>query len=368
MENHLVENPGVLGMKVVHITPYFPPCKGGISRFVSGLVEHTHGEADVHVVTREGEPAEGVYVISTGKGRFILGALQKLKDIRPDVIHCHSHWHMLAPAVVYKRLHRGVKIIFTFHTQPLTLKKGARSNVFGRLLSKCDAVTYVSKSLQDQVSDKIKIQATESVVHPGVQGKEVTEEQVLDFVKTHRIEGRKPILVFVGLLEWEMKVQGVKILLEAVERICDRYPDLVLILVGDGSRRREVEDVIENLNLSDSVLISGLIDNVFVPFALCDIYVHITLQEGLPQAVLEAMSMGKPVIASNIGGIPEVIKDRENGILVNPDVVSVSSAIEDLLGNSSSLNQLGERARRHVTSHFTWENTTRDFLELYTKS
>ena len=275
---------------------------------------------------------------------------------------------MLAPAVVYKRLHKGVRVIFTFHTEPVAMERGARSSAFGKLLRSCDSVTYVSKTLQSEISNWIKIQAKQSVVYPGVQRGEVTREQVVDFSRMYGTEGKQPILVFVGLLEWKMKVEGVKILLEALARIRERHQDMMLILVGDGSRRGEVEDVIGNLGLSDVVVITGLMDNVFVPLELCDIYVHITLQEGLGQALLEAMSMGKPVIASNIGGISEVIRDGENGVLVHPDVESVSSAIEDLLEDRSSLNQLGERALKHVKSHYTWENATRDFLELYTKS
>ena len=78
--------------------------------------------------------------------------------------------------------------------------------------------------------------------------------------------------------------------------------------------------------------------------------------------------MGKPIIASNIGGIPEAIVDGENGILVDPRKDSVSSAIEDLLEDRSRLDQLGRDAKKHVETHFTWEETTKDFLELYSSS
>jgi hypothetical protein len=74
-------------MRVVHITPYFPPCKGGIARFVSGLVESTKNVGSVHVITKEGEPEENVSVLSSGKGIFILKALQILRKLEPDVIH-----------------------------------------------------------------------------------------------------------------------------------------------------------------------------------------------------------------------------------------------------------------------------------------
>lgn len=355
-------------MRVVQVTPYFPPSKGGIARYVSGLVEHIETDAQVHVLTREGNPSDSVSVLPIGKGRFIFKALQLLKELHPDVIHCHSHWHMLAPAVVYKRFHKEVEVLFTFHTEPMSLERGAKGNIFGRLLKRCDAVTYVSKSLQDQISNRISIQTKERVVYPGVRGADVSDIEVKDFKQRYGVERREPILVFVGLLEWEKKVQGVKVLLEAVAEIRKKHPNLALFIVGDGSRREEVEEVITSLDLSDNATITGLVDDSYVPLSLCDVYVHISLQEGLPQALLEAMSLGKPVIASNIGGIPEAIVDGENGILVEPRKDSVSSAIENLLEDRPRLDELGREAKRHVETHFTWEETAKDFLELYSSS
>lgn len=353
-------------MRVVQITPYFPPCKGGIARFVTGLVDGIGVSADVNVIAREGGSSDRVSVITAGKGVFILKALQRLGDLDPDVIHCHSHWHMLAPAVVYKRFHKNVKVIFTFHTEPIAPMKGAKSNIFGRLLRRCDAVTYVSKSLKNKMSGQMNVQTEERVVHPGVRAGATSPEEVEDFVRSHGLEGKGPILAFVGLLEWVGKVEGVKILVRAVEEVRRKYPKLELLIVGDGSRRGEVEEVIANCGVSDSVTITGMVDNVFIPLELCDIYVHITLQEGLAQAILEAMSMGKPVIASKTGGIPEVVSSEEVGILVESERDSVAVAIERLLENPDMAMKLGNRARELVESRFSWETMAQDFLRLYT--
>jgi glycosyltransferase involved in cell wall biosynthesis len=352
-------------MRVVHITPYFPPCKGGIARFVSGLVESTGKAGDVHVITKEGVPGKGVSVLSSGKGVFIIKALQILRKMEPDVIHCHSHWHMLAPAVVYRRFHKDVRVIFTFHTEPLAPFKGPKGNIFERLLKRCNAVTYVSISLKNKISDQMNVQTEERVVRPGVRAGAASPEEVEDFVRSHGLEGKGPKLAFIGLLEWAGKVEGVKILVRAVEEIRKKYQKLELLIVGDGSRRGEVEEVIAECDVSDNVTITGMVENVFIPLTLCDVYVHITLQEGLTQALLEAMSAGKPAVASSVGGIPEVIVDGENGILVSPDKDSVVTAVEGLLDDPSTLARLGKQAESYVRSHFTWEKTAKDFLELY---
>ncbi|UCD92979.1 MAG: glycosyltransferase family 4 protein [Methanobacteriota archaeon] len=352
-------------MKVVHITPYYPTCKGGIARFVSGLVQSQKSSHQVHVVSQEGEPSNEVTVLSMGKGRFIIKALGILRKISPDVIHCHSHWHMLAPAVVYRRFHKKTRLVFTFHTEPPEEKKRTRNRVFGKLLSRCDVVTYVSDALRKRISSQINIKAKQAVVYPGVEEKAFTEHEHEAFAEDFGVKGISPILVFIGLLEWKGKVQGVKVLLESISEVRDKYPSLALLLVGDGSRRPEVEETIANLNLSENVTITGLVDNVFVPLALCDMYVHISLQEGMPQSLLEAMLLGKPVVASNVGGVPEVVKDGKTGVLVEPRKNQITAAILNLIENPDMSAELGEQAEELMRREFSWDGIARDFSGLY---
>ena len=274
---------------------------------------------------------------------------------------------MLAPALVYKRFHKKVRMIFTFHTEPPEQRMRARHNIFGRLLSKCDAVTYVSEALREKISSQIKIGSKQVVVYPGVEGRTVTEEELGNFIEAYDTRRRFPILVFVGLLEWKKKVQGIKVLLAAVADIREKYPSLKLLIVGDGSRRQELEETIANLNLSENVAITGLVDNVFVPLTACDIYTHISLQEGMPQSLLEAMSLGKPVIASNVGGIPEVVKDGESGLLVEPREDDVVTALSILLENPEKSAELGRRAKDVLLTDFSWERIAKDFEKLYAR-
>jgi glycosyltransferase involved in cell wall biosynthesis len=355
-------------MKVVHITPYYPPSIGGIARFVSGVVENTSVSADVQVISEEGGASENATIIPGGKGRFIIRVLSLLKKIEPDIVHCHSHWHMLAPAVVYKRFNKRVKVIFTFHTEPPEQKKGIKNRVFGRLLSNCDAVTFVSKALQETISSQLEINARQDVIYPGVSEGDLPEKDIEEFAEEFGTTGRFPILVFIGLLEWKKKVEGVKILLSAVESIRKDLPSVKLLIVGDGSRRAELEKTISDLNLSDIVTITGLVDNVLVPLSLSDLYVHISLQEGLPQSLLEAMSLGKPVVASRIGGMPEVVIDGITGILVQPDKSAVASGISSLLSDKRLAARLGEQAREFAMSNLSWEKIGANFLSLYSSS
>jgi glycosyltransferase involved in cell wall biosynthesis len=166
-------------------------------------------------------------------------------------------------------------------------------------------------------------------------------------------------------LVWKQKVEGVKKLIEAFTCIEKEYPNAILLIVGDGNYRRELEILCERKNLKEKVIFCGFVENTFVPLTLTDIYAHISLQEGLPIALLEAMSCGKPVVAANIGGIPELITNKKTGILVEPVPEKIAKEIIDLLKNKDEMNRLGEAAKKHVEDKFSWDRTVDEYLELY---
>ncbi len=352
-------------MKVVHITPYYPPSSGGISRFVSGLVGNLDPSVLTQVISREGEPSERVSILRGGKGTFIINSFRMLRKMKPDVIHCHSHWHMLAPALAYRRLAENVKVIFTFHTDPFDQGMGRKGRIFGKMLSGCDAVTFVSEALKQRMSEEIQIKTRQVVIYPGVAVRDFSEEESQAFALKYRIENASPLLVFVGLLEWEGKVRGVEMLLDAIAKMTNDHPSLRLLIVGDGSKRPDVQRRIDKLGLNERATITGVVENVFVPLSLCDMYVHISLQEGMPQSLLEAMALGKPVVASRVGGIPEAVEDSITGMLVPPDSITISKTLEDLIQNEEKSQRLGRQAKDFMASKFAWSGIAEQFTELY---
>ncbi len=119
---------------------------------------------------------------------------------------------------------------------------------------------------------------------------------------------------------------------------------------------------------SGHVVFTGDIEDTAVPLSFCDIYTHITFGgDGLPIALLEAMAMGKPIIATPVaGGIPEAIRDGgENGILVPPEPVEIAKMIDYLIENPDIARRLGENAKRTVDERFTWQKSAAKFLTLF---
>ncbi len=138
-----------------------------------------------------------------------------------------------------------------------------------------------------------------------------------------------------------------------------------MILTREGEYSNELKKFVKSEGVQDNVIFTGDVDNPFVPLVICDIYTHISLGEGLPIALLEAMSMGKPIIATKVGGIPEVIENGKNGILVDTDVDEITEKIEYLLENKVFRKRLAKNAKKTVEENFTWDNSVDKFIKIY---
>jgi len=176
-------------------------------------------------------------------------------------------------------------------------------------------------------------------------------------------------ILYVGNL---IRPKGVYELLDAFNAVCKRLSgvQLKLIFVGDGTERRELFNKSAAFGISDRVAFLGAQDHNRISMIIneADILVLPSYREGLGQAVLEGAACGKPIIASNVGGIPEIIQDGVNGILVSPGSVNeLISAIENLSVNLQLREIMGKMSRRIVEKDFNIEITTKELIEIYTK-
>ena len=354
-------------MRIIILTPYYPPVVGGITSYVSNLFTtlSVNGDIEVDVITRFGKKGDNICVINSNKIFFIMKSYLHLFKKRYDVLHSHGHWYVLVPCVIYKMFNHKTKLVHTFHTDPVSEIKGFKKIMFEYLLSKCDVVTFVSSSLMKQVEKNQKIATKKKVVYAGVSKHKIGKEEVEEFKEKYGLNGCSPVLSFIGPLVWKMKVEGVKMLIRAFKDVVKEYPNGKLLIIGDGKYREDIERLAKELDIKNNVTFTGFLDDVFVPLAITNIYTHISLQEGFPLSVLEAMSVGKPVIATNIGGIPEVIVSNENGVLVEPEPKEIAKEIIELYENEEKCKRIGYNALSTVKNNFSWEKITKDFIDIY---
>lgn len=359
-------------MKILITTTYWMGCSGGIRSYVEGLVkELKRRDVDVKVAFKEGYDPEN-YKIENRKFIFtkLLSAFYLLLKIKPEVIHSHGGlYYYLIAGYFYKKIF-GCKLIYTFHTEPEkdnklpTLKRFALQ----KLLEKCDYVTFVSKKLEATVREVWGLKFKNTVItYAGINGIDIdiSKEEISAFKRKFEINDQYPILLALGLTALKYKAEGLKQLIKALKRIKRMYPNAILIATREGKYLSELREFAKNEGLENAVVFTGDIDNPYVPLHVCDIYTHISLGEGLPIALLEAMSMGKPIIASPAGGIPEAIEDGKNGLLVEPDEVKIAETVIYLLENKEISKELSMNAKKTAEERFSWSSAVNNIINIY---
>ena len=171
------------------------------------------------------------------------------------------------------------------------------------------------------------------------------------------IEAR--ILVFVGRLH---QAKGIRELCEAYRQVKERYPRLHLVLVGDGPLRGYVERRFQANGWEDDLTITGFLDNTKVPpyYAAADIFVLPSYREGMPNSLVEGMAMGRCCIASDIGGVSEILHDERNGIVIQPrDVQGLAAALGSALGDADLRARLGAAAHQTAVELLDSRKNTR---------
>lgn len=171
------------------------------------------------------------------------------------------------------------------------------------------------------------------------------------------------VIAVVGRLSPE---KGHKFFVEAFEILSRRYERVSVLFVGDGQERPELDRMISDKGLSGRILLTGYQDDVSSYYNACDIVVLPSLAEGMPVAALEAMMFEKPVIASRVGGVPEVVVDGETGCLVEPaNPVELAEALAGLVGSPDKRYMLGNAGKARAEKHFNPIIRVRKIMNIY---
>lgn len=153
-----------------------------------------------------------------------------------------------------------------------------------------------------------------------------------------------PVIGTVGRL---VPVKGHEYMIRAFALLMKRYESLWLILIGDGSMRDYLEDLCKDLKIRDRVIFTGWRSDVPGFLSLFDIFVLPSLNEGMGRVLVEAMVAGRPIVASNVGGIPDLVKDGQNGLLVPAaDVKALTNGMDFLLANPEKRTEMGGTGKK----------------------
>lgn len=289
-----------------------------------------------------------------------LKVLFLLLGYRPHVVHCHSahdHW-IFGPAARFL----GIPVIRTRHNSVEPRKIRAVNFLYNRL---SDRLITRGEIVRKQLLTGAGCRPEKvSSIPLGVDLDEFTVDVPPEMTKEKLgLSGRRIVLCVAILRAWK----GQEDLIRACSLLTGSYPDLTLLLVGDGVEKSRLEDVCKEAGMTDNILFAGFRDDIPELMSCSDVMVLASKGvEGAPQVIPQAWAAGTPVISTPVGGICEMIIDGVNGLLSPPGhPEELASAIERVLENKSYAEDLVSGGKKALKGGFTLDWSMQRTLDIY---
>lgn len=326
--------------------------------FAKELQKHRYSYECVPVaVRRKGDPLR---VLRVAKRIYSI-----LKSDSFDLVHTHGYFADICGLPTARLL--GIPGISTCHGFISNDRNLKFYNTLDKIaLRLCKKIIAVSDVIRDDLLH-VGLDGARIVVMKNAVGNDFEEKDFQRFRLEKRsalsIDADDFVIGFVGRLSEE---KGAKYLIEAASEMKSRDMRFKIIIVGDGPERERLSNMIEEMRLGENVFFTGFQKNGEEWFPAFDVFVLPSLTEGTPMALLEAMSMGIPVIASDVGGVPDVIEDGVNGFLVKPKNVSMlASRIDVVMRNKSLREVIVRNGLKTIKKDFDIHNWCRELEKQY---
>ncbi|EKA2552435.1 glycosyltransferase family 4 protein [Listeria monocytogenes] len=238
-----------------------------------------------------------------------------------------------------------------------------------KLIKEPDVIICPSHEVEEMTADLFK-KAKIFYLPNGVDEKHFIpdEENRLAIRKQYGISSQEIVVASTNRME---PIKGMSYLIEAIPQILNKYNQVTFLIAGDGSQLEKFEDKLKKYtNKSGKVIFTGRLTNQEIKNVIntADIYVQPSLMEGCSIAIIEAMSCGKAVIASNVGGNPDIIS-KEIGLLVPAkSVVALKDAIEYCIKNPEECKMMGKNSREQVERQLNWTILAREIEQIYSST
>jgi glycosyltransferase involved in cell wall biosynthesis len=307
--------------------------------------------------------------------RGLVALFRHIREIEPHIVHTHTSkagllgrlaaWMARVPII----LHTPHGHVFYGHFGRLPSRIFLQmEKLLGKIIHHQIALT--PEECNDYLSLRVSKPGNTSVIHSGV--------DLVQFSKgaKQRTRKRKEFGIpadslVIGYVGWLIPIKGVTYLISAMARVIEQHSNSVLVLVGKGDDKGEEEiklrEQVQSLGLIDNVLFLGWRPDVDEIMGCFDIFVLPSLNEGMGRVLVEAMAAGLPIVASRVGGIPDLVKDGKNGLLVSPaDASALEKAISDLLSDKEKRNRMG-KAGKKMCLPYSAEAMVEQIDDLYKK-
>ncbi|AQQ10351.1 2-deoxystreptamine N-acetyl-D-glucosaminyltransferase [Sedimentisphaera cyanobacteriorum] len=297
--------------------------------------------------------------------RAYTGLKELLKSLKPDIVHTHSAkagilgrlagWNIKdessRPAVV----HTIHGLAFHEYQNPLLSRMYIEIEKFAA--KKCDAIisvadTMTRKCLANGIGSPELFSTAYSAVDVEDFQNPPSREQSEEFCEKYSLGKSSTVAACIARIT---ELKGHNYIIEAAERLVSEYPDLIWLLVGNGSLTEKIKADIERAGLSDNFRFTGLLQPSEIPLAIhcSDFLVHCSLREGLARVLPQAMLCGKPVVSFDIDGAAEVVNENTGRLIAPMDIEGLTRACSELAESPQLREQLGAAGRELAVKLFS---------------
>lgn len=360
-------------MKILHIASgdLWAGSETVVYELIKGLCQYDECEITA-IFLNQGKLADlvkslgiKVFIINEKTTSFfsILHGVRKIiKTIRPTIIHSHRYKENILNYLA-SRGYRHIKLIATQHGMPeisqnkqllkYRLTNASNLLLLSRFFHTTVAVSQEMKSLLTKHYGFNKEKTT--IIHNGISIPE-------------SIKPRNRERFYVGSAGRLFPVKNYPLMIDIAQRVVQKRDDIDFLLAGDGPQKILLQEQIKKKGLQDRFMLAGHVDNMADFYQGLHLFLNTSLHEGLPMSVLEAMSFGIPVIASNIGGIPEIITNGKDGYLLpEPDPNLFAEKCLKIFENDNIRKILSNNARKQIIHSFSTQAMSARYFELYNK-
>lgn len=279
-----------------------------------------------------------------------------------DVVHCH-HYTPYVYGVLAATL-TGAKLVFTEHGRLSDGVPSGRRKLVNPILSMLPGRIYsVSGDLkQHMVAEGFPARCIE-VIYNGIDP--ARRPTAIHRQAARELLGLRPESFVIGTVGRLDPVKNLPVMLQASAMLRQTHPEAHTVIIGDGPERAGLESSAASLGITDAVTFAGHRDDVRMLMPAFDVYVNCSVYEGVSLTILEAMAATLPVIATPVGGNPEVVIDHETGYLVPGQPRLIADAVARLAANPRRRRTMGDAGRWRVMRHFSLARMVGDYAAAY---
>jgi len=279
-----------------------------------------------------------------------------------SLIHAHEFSAIVYGWIVARIT--GIPFVGTIHGKNYYWEK-ARRRLAYRMVSRAGRLVAVSEDLKQFVVEKVGIPASRILmIYNGVKPDILVSDAEVDSCRAELgLQAGDRVIGSVGSL---YQVKGHRYLLDAMPAVLSRHPNTVLLLVGRGELEVSLKEQAKRLGIDRQVRFLGMRQDVPRLLAAMEVFVLPSLSEGLSMAVLEAMASGKPVVATRVGGNPELLDYGKAGLLVrSEDAQDLAANLTKILDDGEMIRAMGRAGEDRVLRNFTMDRMVAQYRDLY---